>query len=225
MGGDLFFRDSKDHESLGCSLFRRVTMKEPRAHRPTPRTLSATPPPSSRVPQSAAYQTRFPSLVAIIAGGALVPACHEVECGSSRADELQTHGSESLRAARDGRASEALREIGVATGVVGHTATRAAPQGGVRAVPPTPPVEQPTPVQPQQVEPPITTLGEPMPVSPAPIVTPPPQPPRTPTRVTPTHRSPSRGGARRVAPQPAARTGGDFNAVGPLPLDPTTRRV
>ncbi len=200
-------------------------MKEPRAPRPSPRTLSATPPPSSRVPQSAAYQTRFPSLVAVIAGGALVPACHDVECGSTRADELESHGAESLRAARGGRAAEALREIGVATGVLAHTETRVTTGGRALAVPPGPPVEQPTPVQPHQVEPPINALGEPMPVSPAPIVTPPPQPPRAPTRVTPTHRSPSRGGARRVAPQPAARSGGDFNAVGPLPLDPTTRRV
>lgn len=210
-------------------------MKDPRAQRPTPRTLSATPPQSSRAPRSASHQTRFPSLVAVIAGGALVPACHEVECGTTRADELQAHGSGSMRELRNGQVREAMREIGVATGIVAHRTTQATAAGAVAPVTPTPTVVPPVP---PPVEPRLITAGEPMPVGPAPIAPTPPQaqplqPPTpthvvpAPTQVPPTHRSPARGGARRVEPRPEPRALGELGVVGPLPSDSSVlaRRV
>jgi hypothetical protein len=198
-------------------------MKQPRTSRVAPRTLSAPPLPSLRAPKSSAYQARFPSLVAVIAGGALVPACHDVECGSTRAEELQAHG-----------ADEGLRELGVALGVVSHTETRAPISGGIRPVA-TPPIVSTPPAPPSPpTTPPEFTMGERMPVGPTPVNV---APPTAPTRVTPpasphaphapTHiRSQPRGGARRIEPQ--APVDGGLGAAGPLPLDVTplsTRRV
>jgi hypothetical protein len=119
------------------------------------------------VPLATLARTRFPSLVAVIAGGALVPACHAPECGDTRADELTAHGAASMRAVRRGEASTALQEIAVALGVSSHasTATRVrspgeapvtttvprpevpvvAPSGAAPSVQPTTPPTPPTP--------------------------------------------------------------------------------
>lgn len=211
-------------------------MNNTRAPRPSPRTLSADPPTATRVPQSATYQARFPSLVAAIASGALVPACYDVECGTTRAQELDTHGMRAIANVQGGHAGQAITEIGVALGIASHTSTtRPLSAGGMRAATPETPPQQPPP---PPVEPQIITQGEPVPVGPTPVdVEPPhPTPPTTtrPTHVNPTapHSQPTpprsqiRGGARRVDPQP--RSGGDISAVGPLPhalLSPSNRRV
>ena len=203
-------------------------MTSPRSPKPPPRTLAAAPAPSLRAPRAARYEARFPSLVAVIAGGALVPACHAPECGDARADELTAHGPASLRALRRGETSAALHEIGVALGVAAHGRTQPAVGGAMPIASPAPtmPVAQP-PAPP--VDPPILTMGEPATVGPAPVVTPPPAAPRPTTRPTTRpdpSRSPNRGGARRVLPQPddTAHTAGMFKSVGPLPdaLKPLT---
>lgn len=180
-----------------------------RPRRPAPRTLSATPAPSSRVPQSTAYQTRFPSLVAVIAGGALVPACADVECGSTRADELQAHGTESLREARGGRASNALHELGVALGLVKHTSTsRISAPGEAPVVTTTPqPVIQPPGAAPvvDPTPPPIAPSGGPMQVQPEPPQPPPRPPPHqrtTPRPPQPPERMPVPGGLAATQTQP-----------------------
>jgi hypothetical protein len=181
-----------------------------RPRRPAPRTLSATPPTPSRVPQSAAYQARFPSLVAVLAGGALVPACHDVECGSTRSDELQNHGAESMRAARDGHGSQALREIGVALGVVRHTETSRIPAPGeAPVVTTTPEVTIPPPGAAPMVNPmpppqlPIAPSGGARAVQ----LQPPPRPPVPPQHVTRPHpprpdRVPVPGGIPIAQPTP-----------------------
>lgn len=99
-------------------------MKPRSTPRAAPRTLSATPPEPTRAPQSTRYQARFPALAVALASGALVPACESPQCGDSRADELARHGAQGLRNAGNGRAAEALRELGVALGVVSHASTR-----------------------------------------------------------------------------------------------------
>lgn len=94
---------------------------------------------------------RFPSLAIVLAGGALVPACANPTCGETRGDELEAHGSAGVRAARQGQGAEALREIGVALGVVTHPATTRrdviAPAGAPPPVELTPPVVVPPPPQ------------------------------------------------------------------------------
>ncbi len=195
-------------------------MKPPRTPRPTPRTLASAPPPSSRAPQATQYQARFPSLMAVLAGGALVPACHAPECGTTRGDELQAHGPESMSAARRGEASRALREIGVALGVVSHDGATGASQaaGAVRPVnvvpPPPPPPE-------------LHTAGVQAPVTHEPPETLRPTPPTTPT----THATPRPGARRPVThtqpaqppPQPHGPARGDISRVSPLPVAPTLR--
>jgi hypothetical protein len=213
-------------------------MNPPRSPKPPPRTLAAAPAPSLRAPRAARYEARFPSLVAVIAGGALVPACHAPECGDARADELTAHGPASLRALRRGETSAALHEIGVALGVAAHGRTQPAVGGAMPIASPAPPmpVAQP-PAAP--VDPPILTMGEPATVGPAPVVAPPvvaspdiappvvaPRTtPRRPPSTTP-NRSQIRGGLPSVHPQPTdtARTAGMFKSAGPLPdaLKPLT---
>ncbi len=212
-------------------------MKNPRAPRPAPRTLSADPPPPMRAPKAATYQARFPSLVAVIAGGALVPACHDVECGSSRADELDRHGMRALANVQGGHGAQAITEIGVALGVVSHESTTRPVSAGAMPVTTPDPPRPPTPPPVPQVEPNIITQGEPVPVGPTPVdvaPSPPPTQPTRPTHVAPTSPNPHptnphpqiRGGVRRVDPQPRAR--GELGAVGPLPdalPSPSNRRV
>src|SRR4051812_5723881 len=110
--------------------------------RPAPRTLSVQPPPMLRAPRAAGYGTRLPTLATLLAGGAVVPACHDPECGATRASELEAHGARVIPAAREGRAGEALRELGVALGVTAHTSTRVPDPtvaGRMRAVTPSAP--------------------------------------------------------------------------------------
>lgn len=186
-----------------------------RPRRPAPRTLSSTPPASSRAPQSATYQARFPSLVAVIAGGALVPACHAPECGSTRSDELETHGSQSMRDLRNGASAEALREIGLALGVIKHDASTRIQAPGetpvVTTTPQTTPEIQPPGAAPQVIPtpptpptPPIAPSGGPMQVQPDPPQPPPPVPPaqRTRPHAEPRHPRPLRGSAPATTANP-----------------------
>ncbi len=185
-----------------------------RPRRPAPRTLSATPPASSRAPKSATYQTHFPSLVAVIAGGALVPACHAPECGATRSDELESHGSQSIRDMRNGASSAALREIGLALGVIKHDAsTRVQAPGEAPVVTPTPPptpeIQPPgaaplvDPTPPVPPTPPIAPSGGPMQVQPVPPQ-PPPVPPAQRTRPhrEPQHPRPLRGSVPATTTSP-----------------------
>jgi hypothetical protein len=91
--------------------------------KPAPRTLSHTPPPQQRTPQAARYSAKFPSLLMLLASDVLLEGCSEPVCGSTRSQELEQHGQESVRSLGSGNASEALRQIGIAMGVVSHPTT------------------------------------------------------------------------------------------------------
>ena len=212
-------------------------MVEPR-RRPAPRTLSATPPPPARVPLATLARTRFPSLVAVIAGGALVPACHAPECGDTRADELTAHGAASMRAVRRGEASTALQEIAVALGVSSHasTATRIRSPGEAPVTTTTPrpevpvvapsgaaPAVQPTPLE----EPPLTAPGRVRAVDPTPPTPPTPQQHSTRPHRPDVPRPAVPGGLGVVSPiappQRPAEAQGGLRAISPAPAD-TARR-
>lgn len=207
-------------------------MKPTRTPRPAPRTLAAAPPSGLRAPQpAAAVGHRIPTLAALLAAGAVAPGCADPVCGSSRADELEAHGAAGVQAARGGEASRAVREIGVALGVVSHGATRVPDIVAAGAAP----VVQPTPPRVDPV--PVTGGGAVVPVSPMP----PPTPPVPPNQVTTpgTHHPPMRPGQmRRVTPtppppppppprprhEPGIAVPGGLGAVGPLPaVLPRTR--
>lgn len=135
-----------------------------RPKRPSPRTLSAAPPPSSRSPQASRYVARFPALATVL--GAVIPACHAPECGDTRAAELESHGASAVTSARAGHASEALREVGVALGLARHPPTRGMAPGQTPAVGTTPqPVVVPTTPQ-------IESDGNAVGVSPLPTTVP-----------------------------------------------------
>lgn len=197
-------------------------MRAPRAPQPAPRTL-ATPPASAqlRLPRATHLGPRFPTLTVVLASGVALPACHDPECGSTRSDELQRHGADSLREAREGRASNALRELGVALGVVTHDRTTVPEPQVAGAAPVVQPVPPPTQVPPPE----MVTGGATAVVSPTP---PPPIPPSQQTsphdpptiRTIPTPNAPRPGARRPVAPSPptphASPRGGEAS-VGPLP--------
>ncbi|MFO0602035.1 MAG: hypothetical protein U0324_02620 [Polyangiales bacterium] len=205
---------------------------------PAPRTLAGTPSPQLRPPRAASADARFPSLALVLAGGAALPACADPVCGETRGDELEAHGAAGVQAARRGEGSEALREIGVALGVVTHpTVTRrdtmtpagapppveltppVRPNGGPAPVLPPPPVDRDTRMQPS---------GGPAAVRPHP--TPPPTPPpavvgaRRPTSPHPQTAAPPTPVPPTVTPAPAQPTAsptpergarrGDVAAVG-----------
>lgn len=192
-----------------------------------PRTLAGTPTPQRRPPRAATADARFPSLALVLAGGAALPACASPACGETRGDELEAHGAAGVQAARRGDGAEALREIGVALGVVTHpTVTRrdTMTPGGAP-----PPVELTPPV----VIPPAPPLG-----GPAPVLPPPPldrhprmQPsggapavrPRLPVqRPTPTMRDPMRpptGEVTAGAPMPVSAL--PQTVAPPTPVPPT----
>lgn len=202
-----------------------------------PRTLAATPTPQLRTPRPAAGDARFPSLALVLAGGALVPACADPACGEARGDELEAHGSAGVRAARQGQGAEALREIGVALGVVAHPATTRrdviAPAGAPPPVELTPPVVAPPPVTPDGggSSPRVQPRGGVRAIDPRPPRL---QRPTRPTTPVPPRPMPVNAGApvatsltpRIVAPPPPVPTHGarrgDIAAVGPQPPRPTT---
>lgn len=183
-----------------------------RPRRPAPRTLSATPPAPTRLPLATRYVGRFPALATLLAGGAVIPACHSPECGGTRAEELESHGLRALSDVNAGRASDALGEIGVALGLSAHTPTRPLASGQMPSVTTEPaPPPQPAPITPNaDVD---GSMGE---VSPLPTTvphTPPPSaqstqatphaPPNATTPHTP-RESPMMplGRVRRVTPSP-----------------------
>lgn len=197
-------------------------MRAPRAPRPAPRTL-ATPPASAqlRLPRATQRGPGFPTLTVVLASGVVLPACHAPECGATRSDELQRHGADGLREAREGRASNALRELGVALGVVTHDRTTVPEPQVAGAAPVVQPVPPPTQVPPPEM---VTGGAAPI-VSPTPPPTVPqnqqtsPHDPPT-VRTVPTQNAPRPGARRPVAPAPptphASPRGGEAS-VGPLP--------
>jgi hypothetical protein len=190
---------------------------------PIPRTLSGTPSPQWRVPAASDYAGRFPALAAVLASGVVIPACHDPVCGATRAEELESHGRSGVRAAGRGDVPDALREIGVALGVVGHGSTRAMAPGETPAVTTTP---RPPVVTPPAVVPPTEVDGGMREVTPMPT-TPPHRPPNAhPLPPQPTTRPmPTRGRVRHVSPQPPRQRAieGDIVSVGPQPVGPFTR--
>lgn len=146
--------------------------------RPPPRTLAAQPPPLVRVPTATAYEGRFPALQVLLASGIVLPACAAPVCGETRADEVETHGRASMHAASDGEASRALRELGIALGVVTHPAATTVPDNGMHTAGVPVPVEHTMPVV---TSPPVVTT-----------------PPATPTDVD--------GAIRPVGPTPPTPT-------------------
>lgn len=209
-------------------------MKPTRPPRPAPRTLAAAPPAQVRQPQPAAHTQRFPTLAVVLASGAALPACADPVCGTTRADELEAHGRMGVQAARGGEGSQALREIGIALGVVAHGTTRGTPRvpdmvpaGAMPVVNPTPPPRASDPI-------PMTGGGAVAPVTPAPVPpTPPAQvttpgndhPPARPgqmRRVTPT---PPPTPPPRPRPEPGLAVPGGLGAVGPLPAQLSHPRI
>lgn len=206
-------------------------MKPIRTPRPAPRTLAAAPPSGLRAPQpAAAVGHRIPTLAALLAAGAAAPGCADPVCGATRAHELEAHGAAGVQAARGGEASRAVREIGVALGVVNHEATRVPDMVAAGAAP----VVQLTP--PPRVPDPVGVSG-----GAVPPVTPQPVPPPDPSQVTtPGNEHPPMrpGQMRRVTPtppppppppprprtEPGIAVPGGLGAVGPLPaVLPRTR--
>lgn len=189
-----------------------------------PRTLAGTPSPQWRVPTASAYAARFPALATVLAGGAVIPACHDPVCGTTRADELEAHGHNVVPAARRGDVPDALHEVAVALGVAEHRSTRVQAPGEAPVVTTQPRptvVDAPVP----QVEPPLPVEvdGGLRPVTPQPPQPPSPQvqqpqPPQPHTRPMPT-----RGRIRRVTPQPPRALEGDVVGVSVLPPDVTRR--
>lgn len=181
-------------------------MKPPRPS--PPRTLVDPPPPRTRAPQTAATHTALPTLAALVASGVVIPGCHDPECGSTRADEIAQHGPTGVRAAGDGHASAALREVGIALGVVSHESrsTGVRVQGGETAVT-THPIE-------------VHSGGVAVPVQTAPVEPAVPPVPNTTTVTHPPGRGQRTGGARRpTTPNPPRALRGDMKPVGPDPLD------
>lgn len=194
--------------------------------RPTaPRTLAGTPSPQWRVPTTTAYASRFPALAAVLAGGAVIPACHDPACGTTRAEELEAHGRNVVPAARRGDVPDVLHEIGVALGLVEHRSTRVSAPGEAPVVTttPQPPTVRPVP----QVEPPMQVDGGVGEVSPVPP--PPPQQPQPPAQnVRPQHPQPhtrpipTRGRRMPVTPRPR-QLEGDIISVTAHPPDLSRR--
>lgn len=190
-----------------------------------PRTLAGTPSPQWRVPTASAYAARFPALATVLAGGAMIPACHDPVCGTTRADELEAHGRNLAPAARRGDVPDALHEIAVALGVAEHQGTRVQAPGEAPVVTTQPRptvVTQPVP----QVEPPSGEVdGGLRPVTPQPPQPPPHAQPHTSPQPH-TRPIPTRGRIRRVTPQPPPRSRvleGDISSVTVLPADLTRR--
>jgi len=211
-------------------------------NRPPPRTLSGTPSPQWRLPTASVSTTRLPTLATLLASGVVLPSCHEPVCGSARADELETHGRNIVPALRRGAGVEALREVGVALGLVEHQGTRATSPGAVPAVTSTPqpppvaggeaPAVTPLPQGPPSVAPGVrpgtviragalrTTTPEPQ----EPSVRPVPPPRNGPGSPHPsTSPTPTRGRRMPVTPQPPLAIEGDVLGVSVLPPDLTRR--
>ena len=119
-------------------------MKPTPPTRPSPRTLAAPPPVALRVPRPAESPApRLPPLAALLAA-AVAPGCAEPVCAATRADEVESHLPRSVRALRDGEATSALRELGIALGLQRHRTTRTAGMevgGAAHPVDPTPRVQ------------------------------------------------------------------------------------
>lgn len=187
---------------------------------PAPRTLAGTPSPQLRPPRAATADARFPSLALVLAGGAALPACADPVCGETRGDELEAHGAAGVQAARRGEGSEALREIGVALGVVTHptvtrrdTMTPAGAPPPVELTPPARPNGGPAPVLPP---PPLDRNPRMQPSGGAPAVRPrPPQQAPAPTLRDPMQPS-VRGGGVRVPTSTHPQT-----VAPPTPVPPT----
>lgn len=182
-----------------------------------------------RKPTPAPAPSTLPTLATMLAVGALVEGCAQVECGDERVDELRAHGPRAVESMRAGRGLEGLREVAVATGLVGHVATRVEPVRTAGAIAPVTlePSTQPSDTMPAP--------GQMAVVTPQPEVTPPPPPPprehRPPTvRRDPFVRGPdpvpTAGAPMPVTPTPPPRREalrGDFKSVGAEPPESPKR--
>jgi hypothetical protein len=166
--------------------------------KPAPRTLSHTPPAQQRTPKAAHYSAKFPSLLMLLAGDALLEGCSEPTCAPTRSEELEQHGQESVRRLNSGNASEALRQIGIAMGVVSHPQTMVPSVAMGGAPPPATPVPQVNvPEPPSRV-----TGGVAVPVGREPA-----QPPVPPRNQTTTTRHPPGHPVRPTHPPPMHTAG------------------
>ena len=89
-----------------------------------------------RKPTPAPAPTTLPTLATMLAVGALVEGCAHVECGDERVDEVRAHGPRAVESLRAGQVRDGLRQVAVATGLVGHVATRVEPVRTAGAVAP-----------------------------------------------------------------------------------------
>jgi len=188
-------------------------------------------PGAASTPRRALALTMAAGVAAVAVGS--VAAAHEPVCGTTRAEELEAHGTSAGLSLRRGDVSQTVREIGLALGWVRHAGTTSV--GG--------PPDMTPPGLPEMV-----TAGAPMPVDPTPPqpqveggvrpvqATPHTQPvpnrrPPTagaPRRVHPvsapeTPRPGVRGGRARTNPTPRERTLGDIVSVSLHPPDGTRR--
>jgi putative protease len=69
----------------------------------------------------------FPSLAAVLAGGVVLPACQDPACGPTRADEINRHGPQGLRALHNG---DALTWVDLQGHLQGVPVNVARPLGG-----------------------------------------------------------------------------------------------
>lgn len=161
-----------------------------------------------RLPSPASARSTLPTLASLLAAGTLVEGCAHVECGEERIDEVRAHGPRGVSSLREGRVRDGLREIAVASGVLGHSATQVEPVHAAGA-------EAPVTVAPVTSTPePVLAPGQMMVVTPQPEVNPPPPPPPPEVRRPPTvHRDPF------VRPPDPRPLGG-----APMPVTPPPRR-
>ncbi|MBI5515166.1 MAG: hypothetical protein HY909_15425 [Deltaproteobacteria bacterium] len=144
-----------------------------------------------RRPQPARTPHTIPLLASLSALLGVGAGCETASCGT-RADELQHHGATAARALRQGSATEGLRQVGVATGLLPH-----APSVVIAPVQQVPSVGPGPAPPPSSVPEPMLTLGEPVAVTPVP-----PPRPTPPSARTPPPRAP---GAAPLVHPPAPR--------------------
>lgn len=166
-----------------------------------------------RRPRPASATTLLPTLATVLAA----QGCETPVCGDTPSDEVRRHGPDAIRLARSGQGAEAAREVAVALGLRGHTATRVDVAGAAPITRAEPPIAAPgeapevTSVPPQAPEGGIR-----------PVQTDPPNLPRPgglrPTRVDPPQvpQAPQRP---QIAPRPRHISGG-APAVRPHRDDP-----
>ncbi|MBI5516243.1 MAG: hypothetical protein HY909_20830 [Deltaproteobacteria bacterium] len=165
-----------------------------------------------RRPHAAGASLTIPSLTTWLAG-ALFAGCQDPQCATDRAGELSRHGEGARQDLHRGAPGRALREVGLATGVLRH--------------PPPAPLTLPSPQVPLPEEN-LLADGEMMTVTPQPPEFPHAQPPPRPAPPPRVRQAPR----PRVPPPPPVRPRprehevlqGDVVSVGVAPADPSRLR-